>query len=260
MAGKITTILAKKEAEAYYSQGLHQEALLLYQNLLATSPSMDGSLKEAVLHRMDEINTALQTGPMETEEFQRLSAADIMRVREGWGEKATEEDILVCAQAFAQIGHHQYALAELSSLLKKGVLSNAVAELLADCLVHLHSAREFVYSVRSFANQVYSRTEIRYKLYLMIAAEMVRPEQLQYAQALYEYLHGIPVVEQKVPRRLAAIAETIRQLKILQGRNDREKAPEPPSVPASKCRKKFSFGWPAFLKFRRKRPKTAESS
>ena len=61
MVGKITTVLIKKEAEAYRVQGLHQEALSLYDHLLSSSPNIDPALKEAIKSQIEGICEDLQT-------------------------------------------------------------------------------------------------------------------------------------------------------------------------------------------------------
>ena len=151
MAGKITTILAKREAETYCTQGLHKEALHLYRNLLATSPNIDPSLKAGIERQIDKISAAMESDDLE--EANRLSAADIRRVKQGWGEQATAGDRLICAQAFYQIGHYRESLDEMTQMLHHGCETKWISHLFAECLVKMHPPDEIAKSFEAISSQ-----------------------------------------------------------------------------------------------------------
>ena len=111
MAGKITTVLAKKEAEVYRAQGLHKEALKLYSRLLSSTPHIDPAIKTAIQSQMEGIHKEL--GDFSSEREQPLSAMEISRIKKGWSHNASQADILVCAHAFCQVGVYEEALKEI---------------------------------------------------------------------------------------------------------------------------------------------------
>lgn len=43
-----------------------------------------------------------------------------MRVKKGWGEEATDGEMMICARAFYRIGYDAEALHQLSEMLQKG--------------------------------------------------------------------------------------------------------------------------------------------
>lgn len=210
MAGKLTAVLAKKEAEAYCSQGLHQEALKLYQDLLASSPNLGASFKDAIQEKVDAIQTQLSGGSKQ--ESGLLSAPDIRRIREGWGDNATTGDILVCAQAFSQVGHYQDALSEVAKLLQKGCHEQEALTLFAQCLVHLRTPEQLNKTIALMGKKIFAQLERRCRFYLGLTEEMVHQKQIPHALALYQYLLVDPIISKKAPQRLDAIKKRMDQI------------------------------------------------
>ncbi len=269
MVGKITTVLTKREAEAYRSQGLHNEALQLYQNLLASSPHLGASFKDAIQGQVAAIRTELDGGP--AQENKLLSAAEIKRIKRSWGTKATESDLLVCAQAFCQVGHFQDALVEAAKLLQKGCAIKKVASVLAHCLVHLRTPEQLARSIGPLGEKIFKPKAARCRFYLMLTEEMIHQKQRDHALALYVCLKKIPAISQKAPQRLAAIGNAIERLTMDDGKDMQEQIsksvgtteatnaiktnPKETSPTSPKAGKKNLLAWPPF--FKKHNPKSA---
>ena len=93
---KIGFALIRKEADTYRSQGLHEEALELYANFIACSAKIDPGTNSAIAKQIQLIELEVNCG--DTGATQELSADRIEPIKKGWGESATESDLLVCAQ------------------------------------------------------------------------------------------------------------------------------------------------------------------
>jgi hypothetical protein len=210
MTGKITTILAKKEAETYCSHGLHKEALDIYKNLIATSPNMDPDFKTAIENQIGMIAAKLQAGP--GTEIQRLSAADITRTKKGWGKKATLGDLLVCAQAFYAIGHYKDALLELSVMLRKGCAAEKVAGLMADCLARMLRPDQLIKAVAQLGNKIYAHPHERIAFELALTHGMTILKKVSHARVLYRHLQKTTGLSESETRRLGTIAGEIQRL------------------------------------------------
>lgn len=210
MTGKLTTILAKKEAEVYCAHGLHKEALKLYKRLLASSPNIDKAFRNAIENQMAAIEDQLQVD--HPDEHSRLSAKDILLLKEGWGPKATEGDLLVCAQAFYKIGHFRSALSELVKLLEKDCDKKAMAGLFADCLVGLCQPQRLVETYLRLTKNAFSKPEARLVFTLLLTEKMVARKERSHAQAFFIFLKENDLIKTKAPKRLAAIADAIRNL------------------------------------------------
>ena len=210
MAGKITTILAKKEAETYCLHGLHKEALHIYRKLLTASPNIAPAFKAGIEHQIEKISAELESD--ELMESTRLTAADIIRVKKGWGKEATESDMLICAQAFHQIGYHKEALLELGGMLQKGCATDNISTLLAECLVRMCPSSQVVEALEKFNDQHLNHPEDRFHLSMVLAEEMVDLKQPDHAATIVAHLQEGSAAGKRDSQHLAAIADRIGDL------------------------------------------------
>ena len=135
--GKFSTILTKQEAEAYRAQGLHQEAMRLYDQLLSSSPHIDAGIRTSIHARIQDLEKEMQTAAAQRE--RAMTAEEITRIRNGWGNQASETDIWVCGQSFFNIGAFTEALAEFDHLLRSAGLKTIYIHAAAECLAELHA-------------------------------------------------------------------------------------------------------------------------
>jgi thioredoxin-like negative regulator of GroEL len=210
MAGKITTILAKREAETYCTQGLHKEALHIYHRLIATTPNIDPALKAGIENQIEKISAELESEDIE--EAKRMTADDIRRVKKGWGEGATESDMIICAQAFCQIGCYEEALNELADMLRKGCATKKTPPLVADCLANMCPPEELVDIIEKIINESFSQTGNQFDYAALLAQEMVALKHPRHARAILAYLREHPNSDGDASQRLAAIADGIEGL------------------------------------------------
>ena len=210
MPGKLTTILAKNEAEVYCAHGLLQDALRLYKNLLAKSPKLDIAYKRSIENQIDAIQK--QIARKHPDEQACLSADDILRLKQGWGSEATNEDLMVCARAFYQIGHFRSAMSELAKLMENGCAMQEVAGLFADCLVGLNRPQQLLATIQRTVGKVMPRPENLYVFVLVLTEKMVARKQLAHALVLYRSIKSNSLLKTKAAQRLDAIARGIQSL------------------------------------------------
>jgi hypothetical protein len=210
MAGKISTILAKREAETYCTQGLHKEALHIYHRLIATTPNIDPALKAGIESQIEKISAELESDDIE--EAKRMTANDIRRVKKGWGEEATESDMMICAEAFCQIGCHEEALQELADMLKKGCATKKTPPLVADCLAKTCAPEQLIDMMEKIINESFSQSKNRFDYAALLAQEMVALEHPGHAKAILAYLQAHPQSDGDAALRLAAVADGIEGL------------------------------------------------
>lgn len=202
MAGKLTTILIKKEAEAYLDQGLHQEAIQLYDHLLASSPCIDPAIKSALQSQLEVIRQAKQE--TDSQRDNALTTADIIRIREGWGSQATETDMLVCAQAFRQIGAFEEALEEFRKLLSKSGIKRIYLQAVADCLVRTHAPAQVAPAVQDQARELSAGHSKRTVAIELIMADHIASSPFgEHALALYKHLAANPALRPPIKHYLA---------------------------------------------------------
>ena len=198
--GKIAAILAKKEAETYQSQGLHREAVALYNDLLNSESNMDPAIKKAIQSQIQGIHKEMQSSDHKR---RPLTAKEITTIRDGWGDKASETDILVCAQAFSQIGAGSEALKELRSLFqKKEKVKRIYLSAAADCFVNLFKPRDLPIALDKFAQEISKTQKTIWAFQLTIADQMKIKHHIDHATAIYRHLQKIPEIAQTVSSRL----------------------------------------------------------
>jgi hypothetical protein len=210
MVGKLATILAKKEAEIYRSQGLHKEALTLYEQLLSSSPNLDAGFKAAIRSQIQKIQMELDGHP--ADENQKLTLAEILRIKKGWGADAAENDLLVCAHAFCQVGHYQYALTEVARLLQKGCSMTKVIGIATECMIRLCAPDQIPANVDRFARKAFKHSSGAHEFQLLLTEEAVKEKQLLHALALYQHLCKDPQGTNETRHHLDAIGYGIQLL------------------------------------------------
>jgi hypothetical protein len=209
MAGKITTILAKREAETYCTQGLHKEALHIYHRLIATTPNIDPTLKAGIDSQIEKISAELESD--DVEEAKRLTADDILRVKKGWGDDATVSDVMICAQAFCQIGCYKEAFYELAGMLRKGCATEKTPPLLADCLAKMYSPEQVVDVIENLSAKNFNFPENALQYVALLAQEMVNLKHPHHAEAILAYLENHPESNGNTFQRLGDIADSIER-------------------------------------------------
>ncbi len=272
MTGKITTILAKREAETYCLHGLHKEALHIYRRLLNTSPNIDDAFKAAIENQIKKISGALESDDLD--EANRLTASDIARVKEGWGETATESDRLICAQAFYQVGYYKEALNELAAMVENGCDAERITALLADCLTQLYDPSQIVKAIERFTLENVNQPAGRPHLCLVLAEEMAASDQPQHAAAIVDDLQTHSATGELDAQRLSAISDRIGSLSAAQtttetrhpapgskksspaGHGTRDDDPNPPTAPGSSS----GFFSRRFFFFRKKSQRSGSRS
>jgi hypothetical protein len=223
MAGKITTVLAKKEAEAYRSQGLHQEAMNLFAGLLASSSRMDPAIEEAIQSQIQGIRQEMKT--TDAQRQRALTPAEIRRIRDGWGTQATEADTLVCAQAFLQIGSYSEALGELKKLLQGNAPKRIHIAAAADCLVRMHQPELLAQAAELLARDISPETKTAWAAQLVMAKHMEADHHDHHALALYRHLAAVPALAAAIQPRIDTLATRLQA--------GVSAAPPPPASPAA---------------------------
>lgn len=190
MIGKITAVLAKKEAEAYRSQGLHCEAKNLYIDLLSSSPNIAPSIRSAIQSQIQDIDQEIESTA--TTPRRQITKEEIVTMRDGWGDSATETDTLICAQAFYQIGAFDQAMEELVKLLATLPIKKQYVTLAADCLTRLHPPK----ALPDIVAQTVARIGQPHKMAIAIKVAMAKHMESQgnkdHALALYTHLKQVP--------------------------------------------------------------------
>jgi hypothetical protein len=201
MVGKLTTVLTKKEAETYRSQGLHEEAIRLYEGLL-TSHTIDPALRSAIQSQIVGINEEINS--IDTQKMRPLTADEVMRIRDGWGDKATETDTLVCAQSFYRVGAYNEALQEYFKILN-GTRKKKYLDGVADCLVRLYAPEAAVSAAERLARALSPSSRVILAIMVALAKHMAFAHHADHALAFYQHLSSEPALADSMKQRIAGL-------------------------------------------------------
>jgi hypothetical protein len=86
MTGKMTIALLKREAELYHSQGLHREAISVYEKILETGSALDPEVRQAAQCRVEVL--AQELAALESGSEDAILPAEVDLIRERVAELA----------------------------------------------------------------------------------------------------------------------------------------------------------------------------
>jgi tetratricopeptide (TPR) repeat protein len=202
MKGKIAAVMAKREAESYRAQGLHQEAIELFVRLLDSCPNIDPAIRDGIRAQIDGLSVEKTAATSRREK--PLSATEVARIRRGWGDRAGATEILVCANAFLQIGAHREALVEFGQLLRNGGDIKTVIDPIADALVAIHPPVDLPAAVQCFCEENFGHYPKGLAFEVHLAKPMLRhaPHAMIYVKYLLEKKELPPEVQNRLTAAL----------------------------------------------------------
>ncbi|MCU0559097.1 MAG: tetratricopeptide repeat protein [Desulfobacterales bacterium] len=228
MPSKITHALARREADTYRSQGLPQEALQIYQDLLASAPPLPVDTQAAIRDQIQRIKIEIQCDSVD--ECATLSAEHIALIRQGWSPEATPQEIFVSAGSFCEVGCYAEALQEFQSLIRKGVPAERMSGLLASCLRHLHRPENLASAVDRLAAEAGMDPVAGGALRVAVAEKLFQQGHVDHAVSMVLALSRPDgAVPEPVRRRLAALSAKMARV-----RPDTS-APEPGPAREHRC-------------------------
>ena len=201
--GKLATVLTKKEAETYRAQGLHKEALGLYEQLVDASPNIDPSLKSAIQDQVQDITREMHT--FEEKRNIPLSSEEILRIKEGWGQEASQADLMVCAQALYHVGAYEDALIEYQKLLQAGCEGKKLAGATALCLAKLHAPQKLPQAAEALLAEVAFQPGQAVAFQVRLAESLAGQKDITHAQVYLTHILRNPDLSAQAKARYKQI-------------------------------------------------------
>lgn len=204
----ITIAAIKHEAETYHRQGLHREALAVYDRFLVNNKEIHPVVRTSIEASMRRIKSAIWH--LDRDENMRMSNAQITLVKKGWSDHATMDERLTSARALAELGHYKEALQEYGQLLVKRRLTAAAVSGMAQCLVHLIRPERFAMAVDLFAAKIFAHARNRRAFKLLITRQIDPGQYPQHLSALKQHLSR-ELVSDKVRFQIRALGRSTGQ-------------------------------------------------
>jgi tetratricopeptide (TPR) repeat protein len=207
---KISLAFIRKEADLYRSQGLHKEAYELYAKFLARSPKMDPGSKSTIEKQARLIKMEMNCG--DSVASQELSADQIDLIKKDWGVSASESDLLMCAQAFMEIGRYVEALKEFRKMIIKGSAFEPLSSPITDCFLQLFDSQELPSKVERYAKALYRDESSILMFQVSIAEELLNHGRLDHALTFYHYLSKTTSNSENLQPRIIALGTKMNAL------------------------------------------------
>ena len=207
---KISLALIRKEADIYRSQGLHKEAHELYAKFLACSPKIDPGSKSTIEKQAQLIKLEMNCCDPATP--QELSADQIDLIKKGWGASATESDLLICAQAFMEIGRYVDALREFRNMIIKGSPFEPLSSPITDCFLQLFDSQILPPKVERYAKALYQDKSSMLMFQVSIAEQLLNHGRLNHALSFYYHLCKIQSGSSCIQSRLTTLGAKMNAL------------------------------------------------
>jgi tetratricopeptide (TPR) repeat protein len=182
MFGKVTNALIRREADAYRAQGLQEEALRLFRNILDSREKIPPDVRRGIEQQILEIEAEIAA--IDVEERQQVSEEQIAVIKQGWSENAALDDLIVAARELHALGRYGDALQEFSRSIQRGYSPHRVIAPVADCLIHLNAPQEIPGSVRVLAREMFQDPKETYSFMLALAEQMLKEGHRKHAAAL----------------------------------------------------------------------------
>ncbi len=195
------------EAETYRAQGLHQEALAVYDRFLANAHKIEPALRSTIEEAKAQIVASARIH--DKDENSRISATEITYIKKSWARDAPANDIAVCAKALMDLGRYGHALEEYRNLLLKGSRNATAVRGITACLLELISPEHFADAVTIFAKGVFKHPKKRVLLKLLIARYIDVHSHPNHLSSLYQHLTRIGPVTEEVQRGIQALSRKV---------------------------------------------------
>jgi len=139
-----------KEAEIYNSQGLFDEALVIYEDILSDSPDLPPEKRQKIDAAIAGLKTAIEDL---IQEDPRLTSQDISLIQESWADDENIPEILDGASAFMELGLYKEAGNDCVKLFDHDYPVADLSSKLAECLFQTHSPARVVDQIEKIVTE-----------------------------------------------------------------------------------------------------------
>jgi len=186
MACPFIIAAVRYEAEIYCAQGLHREAMAVYDRFLANAKQIQPALRSTIEDAKKNIHASARIH--ERDEYSRITDTEISCIKKSWDQDAPATDLAVSAKALMDLGRYGHALEEYRNLLLRGSRTATAVQGITTCLLWLISPEHFANAVAIFAKGAFKQTKNRVMLKLLIARNIDTHSHPKHLFALYRHL------------------------------------------------------------------------
>lgn len=185
MAGKILTALTKIEADEHWSDGRIQEALDIYETLLASSPNMTLNTKVSIEARVKLLRSELDS-PASPDGNRDVDDA-IQKLQKAMASNETLADLRKGAKNFYQKGLYADALENLRLLVRQNAADEFCVTAIAGCIIHLYKIEELAVAVDLFLTESFQNAKKAILFKMVLADKLAQKGFPKHAKILIQH-------------------------------------------------------------------------
>ncbi len=192
-----------KTADAYESHGLFDEALALYQEVLAELPEDDADRRSEIQKKIDGLKEEVEDD--EGDAGYELSSEEVTHIKSGLSIGESGPEIFDSATAFKELGLYKEAVSEYQKLFQTDFSVDEFLQDFLDCLLSIYPPGEAFEEVERIVkeSQVEEKTEAAIKFGL--AHELDQRDYKELATKCYQAVQKIDPVYPKLKERLESV-------------------------------------------------------
>lgn len=191
------------EAETYYEQGLLNEALELYNDILSRPIELDAVAQNDLVERARQLEMTI----CESKQFKPIPFPDeiFSMLKQNWPDNAGIYEVLESADACCELGLYKEAFNEYKKLFNAEYPVVKIVSKLLECLFAIHSASKVIAVMEDVIEEQgvddYRAAEIKFQM----AQELEKKELTDLALDLYENIRQLTPAYTEADARIQAI-------------------------------------------------------
>jgi len=201
------------EAEVCRSMGLYDEAIAIYEQVLAALPQDDTAMAGKIKSKIDSIKK--QIDDREHSEAKQVSAKDISMLKKTLSGQESGRDILSgqtlldSAASFKELGLYAEAVKEYEKLLLQGHPPEKIVGDINECLMKLHSPDKMVDEAIKMVSDQRLDPPQRASILGLFGQEMEKRDHKDPALDLYKAAHKQNPNDQEIKKRLDGLTASL---------------------------------------------------
>lgn len=192
-----------KSAEAYESHGLFDEAVALYQSILAEHPEIEREKRAEIEAKVKDLGKEMED--IEQEAAQDLSSADVSHIKTGLSIGESAPETLDSASAFRELGLYKEAIDEYQKLFGMEYPLDDFLSDLIECLFTIYSPEKAVewvnHLVADYKLDKKDEATVRFEL----GAALEQRDHQELAASSFETVQKIDPVYPKIQEKIKSI-------------------------------------------------------
>ncbi len=192
-----------KSAEAYEAHGLHSEALVVYQNILAEISDIDDERRRQVQEKIKDLGREIED--QDQDSAFEISSEQVNHIKTGLSIGESAPEIYDSATAFRELGLFKEAIAEYQKLFRTDFQIDDFLSDYLECLLVVYAPSEVVEDVERMIgeNQIDEKASAHIKFAL--GAELDRRDYKKLAVQCYEAVQKIDPIYPKLKETIESV-------------------------------------------------------